>query len=75
MTIPGSQLREAIGRPTVRFRVSRLCRITARPFGLSTADAAVMLGDERPEAHYDLAMDALSAGGPRHRADALAAGG
>jgi hypothetical protein len=32
--------------------------------------------NQRAEAHYDLAMDALSAGrGPRHRADALAGGG
>jgi hypothetical protein len=46
MTIPGSQLREAIGRQTVRFRVSRLRRIIARPFGLTIADTAVMLGDE-----------------------------
>jgi hypothetical protein len=41
-----SQLREAMGRQTVRFRVSRLRRITTRPFGLTTADTAVMLGDE-----------------------------
>jgi hypothetical protein len=38
MTIPGSQVREALGRQTVRFRVARLRRITARPFGLTTAD-------------------------------------
>jgi hypothetical protein len=41
-----SQLREAMGRQTVRFRVARLRRIAARPFGLTTADTAVMLGDE-----------------------------
>jgi hypothetical protein len=41
-----SQLREAMGRRTVRFRVARLRRIAARPFGLTTADTAVMLGDE-----------------------------
>ena len=35
-----------MGRQTVRFRVSRLRRITARPFGLTIADTAVMLGDE-----------------------------
>jgi hypothetical protein len=35
MTIPGSQLREAMGRQTVRFRVARLRRIAARPFGLA----------------------------------------
>jgi hypothetical protein len=46
MTNPGSQVSEAIGRQTVRFRVARLRRITARPFGLITADTAVMLGDE-----------------------------
>jgi hypothetical protein len=46
MTSPGSQVREAIGRQTVRFRVSGLRRITARPFGLTTGDTAVMLGDE-----------------------------
>jgi hypothetical protein len=41
-----SHLREAVGRQTVRFRVSRLRRMTSRPFGLTTADTAVMLGDE-----------------------------
>lgn len=46
MASPSSQLREAMGRQTVRFRVSRLRRIAARPFGLTTADTAVMLGDE-----------------------------
>jgi hypothetical protein len=46
MASPSSQLREAMGRQTVRFRVSRLRRITARPFGLTIADTAVMLGDE-----------------------------
>jgi hypothetical protein len=35
-----------MGRQTVRFRVSRLRRIAARPFGLTIADTAVMLGDE-----------------------------
>ena len=46
ITIPSSRLREAIGRQTVRFRTSRLRRITSRPFGLAAADTAVMLGDE-----------------------------
>jgi len=46
VTIPSSHLREAIGRQTVRFRISRLGRMTSRPFGLTMADTAVMLGDE-----------------------------
>lgn len=46
MTSPSSQLREAMGRQTVRFRVARLRRMTARPFGMTIADTAVMLGDE-----------------------------
>ena len=46
MASPSSQVREAMGRQTVRFRVSRLRRIAARPFGLTIADTAVMLGDE-----------------------------
>jgi hypothetical protein len=46
VTIPSSHLREAIGRQTVRFRASRLRRMTSRPFGLTVADTAVMLGDE-----------------------------
>lgn len=46
VTIPSSHLREAMGRQTVRFRVSRLRRMTSRPFGLTSADTAVMLGDE-----------------------------
>jgi hypothetical protein len=41
-----SHLREAVGRQTVRFRISRLSRMTSQPFGLTTADPAVMLGDE-----------------------------
>jgi hypothetical protein len=45
-TIPSRHLREAIGRRTVRFRTSRLRRMTSRPFGLTGADTAVMLGDE-----------------------------
>jgi hypothetical protein len=46
VTIPSSHLREAIGRQTVRFRTSRLRRMTCLPFGLTAADTAVMLGDE-----------------------------
>ena len=46
VTIPSSHLREAIGRQTVRFRTSRLRRMTSRPFGLTVAGTAVMLGDE-----------------------------
>jgi hypothetical protein len=48
--MPGSHLWEAIGRQTVRFRISRLRRMTSRPFGLTTADTAVMLGDESSSA-------------------------
>lgn len=50
ITIPSRHLREAIGRQTVRFRISRLRRITSRPFGLTTAGTAVMLGDESSSA-------------------------
>ena len=50
ITIPSGHVREALGRQTVRFRVSRLRRITARPFGLIIADTAVMLGDESSSA-------------------------
>jgi len=46
VTIPSSHLREAIGRQTVRFRTSRLRRMTSRAFGLTVAGTAVMLGDE-----------------------------
>jgi hypothetical protein len=46
VTTPGRHLRESAGRQTVRFRTSRLRRMTSRPFGLTTADTAVMLGDE-----------------------------
>jgi hypothetical protein len=46
VTIPSSRLRETIGRQTVRFRTSRLSRMTSCPFGLTAADTAVMLGDE-----------------------------
>jgi hypothetical protein len=46
VTTPSRHLRESVGRQTVRFRISRLRRMTSRPFGLTTADTAVMLGDE-----------------------------
>lgn len=46
VTIPSRYLREAIGRQSVRFRTSRMRRLTAQPFGLTAADSPVMLGDE-----------------------------
>jgi hypothetical protein len=46
VTIPSRYLREAVGRQSVRFRASRMRRLTAQPFGLTAADSPVMLGDE-----------------------------
>jgi hypothetical protein len=64
IAIPSGRLRETIGRQTVRFRVSRLRRITSRPFGLTASGTAVMLGDESSSAGLVAEIRAALTHGP-----------
>ncbi|HEY2261337.1 MAG TPA: hypothetical protein VGI96_01790 [Streptosporangiaceae bacterium] len=66
IAMPGDRLREAMGRQTIRFRVSRLRRITSRPFGLTTDGTAVLLGDESSSAGLAAEIRGALTRGPVH---------